>query len=857
MQSGALAIDEAFKREERILTLLRSLRHPSIIPLLASYTTQKAQQESVALLHHMLFPVADCDLSAILRNKSYDALQSHFQTDCALSRALYSLASAIENVHNYVSGEFNLTMIGCHYDLSPRNILVERNRLFLADFGLSRLQREGSRSIFKKGAGDYLAPECEPLVEDNFSKGLIGRESDIWSFGCVLLEIFVYQLWQGKGVEAFRSKRKKKILGCFTAYQFHAFGGPHSAVEEELRRIAEECPGIEKDIVGLIKGMLSIEPSLRPKAAAVTARLYMFAQKLLYNSCLANFNVLEELSCDLQFVIERQRFAIWGWGAELAKDSTILSFADDDDKCSWLMESKERWPTVTQTLELLHEEASLLETTLGNGPFLRPMYTRIRDLNDLLWSLPPQSVSQRMFQVLRDRMTSSDDTEVLRDTTNALSSHLPYEDIALLAAIKYTTSRVNGEIERGDRRLLLNDHVQLEGTVGLANLNLGSVLGRVESRPVVIEWMQYGPHWINQNSREELFDRVEAVAELFSKVQMPRRITVLQCSGYYHNPMRNAFGLLYDFPANTATDSKPSTLNDVLRRCPRPLLGELYDLARGITECILNIHRVGWLHKSISAYSILFFDAETQQVDVDAEIGVKIKSRSQAEVKSEPVNPSQKLLSASDQKSKKGRSPGFLGGFRNRAAKSKEIPGETLPSTPIQNTSVVQPLHTVNSLDGDSTGTVRPLSLKMPYMVGFNHSRPDQDSAFTQGPSTDRRQMVYQHPEYTLQSKRLRFRSAYDYYSLGLLLLEIGLWKPLSDLADKSIHDYTPKEQQDLWLVEFVPRLGSSMGMIYRDAVRACLNGELDDESGSMMVGNKPLQLFEVKVVNQLESCCA
>lgn len=809
----------------------------------------------------MLFPVADCDLSSILRNKREDALQKQFKTDCALSRALYSLASAIENVHDYVSGEFNLTMIGCHYDLSPRNTLVIQNRLYLADFGLSRLQREGSRSIFKRGAGDYLAPECEPLVEDSFSKGLVGRESDIWSFGCVLLEVFIYQLWKGKGVEEFRSRRKRKVLGCFTAYQFHAFGASHSAVEEQLSRMREECPGEStEDILDLLQDMLSIEPALRPKAAAVTGRLYLHALKLLYHSCVANFDALEELSCDLQFVIERQRFDIWGWGATLAKDSNTLSYTEEGDKYGWLMEAKGCWSTVTQTLERLYEETCDLETTKEIGIFLRPLYTKIRDLNDLLWSLSPSSVSQRMSQVLRDRMTSSDSFDILRDTANTLRSpHLPYEDIALLAAIKYTTSRVNGEIERGDRRLLLKDHVHVEETVGLTNLNLGTVPSWGKSRPIIIEWMQYGPHWMYQNSREELFDRVETVAELFSEVRIYPRITVLHCSGYYHNPARNAFGLLYDFPADTAIDSKPSTLHNILQQRPRPLLGELYDLARGITECILNVHKVGWLHKSISAHNVLFFDPEIQQTGVDAKSEVKAKSQTQPEVQSVSTITSHKppSLSNSDKKSTRGRGPRFFGGFRNKAAKLKDIPEEIPMSTPVQDTGILQPSHNMTSRDGRCTGAVHSLSLKVPYMVGFNHSRPDQDSAFTLGPSTDHRRIIYQHPEYTLQAQRLRFRPAYDYFSLGLLLLEIGLWKPLSDLTDGSIHDYTPREQQDLWLVEFVPRLGTLMCVIYRDAVRACLNGELDDDAGSKATGDKPLQPFEIKVSNQLKRCCA
>jgi hypothetical protein len=67
--------------------------------------------------------------------------------------------------------------------------------------------------------------------------------------------------------------------------------------------------------------------------------------------------------------------------------------------------------------------------------------------------------------------------------------------------------------------------------------------------------------------------------------------------------------------------------------------------------------------------------------------------------------------------------------------------------------------------------------LPSPYLVGFNHSRPNDPGTFTSGGSDLLK--MYQHPEYANNVKQ-RFHLSYDYYSVGLLL-EIGLWELLAD----------------------------------------------------------------------------
>jgi len=140
-----------------------------------------------------------------------------------------------------------------------------------------------------------------------------------------------------------------------------------------------------------------------------------------------------------------------------------------------------------------------------------------------------------------------------------------------------------------------------------------------------------------------------------------------------------------------------------------------------------------------------------------------------------------------------------------------------------------------------------------PYLVGFNHSRPSDSTAFTRGPlGLDK---SYMHPEYA-KLPELRFRRGYDYYSVGLLLLEIGLWKPISQsgLFEADIESFVPSVLQAVWRDEAVPLLGPLMGAIYKRSVLLCLN---DHFTGSGMSDYVAMERFGKEVVGELNRCCA
>ena len=116
--------------------------------------------------------------------------------------------------------------------------------------------------------------------------------------------------------------------------------------------------------------------------------------------------------------------------------------------------------------------------------------------------------------------------------------------------------------------------------------------------------------------------------------------------------------------------------------------------------------------------------------------------------------------------------------------------------------------------------------------------------------------MESQHPEYLKHKGKVRYRPQFDYYSLGMVLLEIGHWKPLNQITAKIIG--SPEDVLSRLREKHVPELGFTMGATYRDVVDACLSGDFGkpdivDEDSNFSVG---VTLgFAETVVEQLAKC--
>lgn len=153
--------------EAELLFLLGSLRHPTVVELLASYT-----QDGVSSL---IFKPADFEIHEFLLHPERP---KGFENDYAYFHAMPGLYEGLHYLHNFGSRPAIVgknSLHGYHHDIKPRNVLVHGTSFILADFGFAKLKGvdEESQTLWKDTTFEYGAPECRN--PDSFAPGPVGR----------------------------------------------------------------------------------------------------------------------------------------------------------------------------------------------------------------------------------------------------------------------------------------------------------------------------------------------------------------------------------------------------------------------------------------------------------------------------------------------------------------------------------------------------------------------------------------------------------------------------------------------------------------------------------------------------------
>jgi Protein kinase domain len=287
---------EDFGKEEQVLRALAEFPHPHITPHLASWT-QKG-------IFYMLFPCAEMNLHEFLREYPPRDLDTEFVK--WLLGQLRGLADGVRHIHNLGPSRLavepqNLSPLGqaqrkrsgYHHDIKPKNILVfakdkvgggapkMTDYVFkISDFGAAKiniiLSKSGEISHHTEAlsAGDpvYRAPDYEIA-------GVTSRPYDIWSLGCVFLEVLVwtFDLRGNELVNAFALERLQSswnAIGQSCAFWHRNQNDKivlKSSVIKRLQQLGErgEKQKVFKHLVRSIGKMLVIIPSERVTAAEV------------------------------------------------------------------------------------------------------------------------------------------------------------------------------------------------------------------------------------------------------------------------------------------------------------------------------------------------------------------------------------------------------------------------------------------------------------------------------------------------------------------------------------------------------------------------------------------------------------
>ena len=741
-----------FETELYNLSMLKMLRHPNIVKLLAAYTFKGR--------HNLLFPKAD---AKTLANMLESSPPRHLRSLQQIVLALSGLCSALCAMHVFNYPDLEVLAIGCHHDLRPENILVHKESFLITDFGLSTFKDSDkpSDTSFKNVRGDYVAPECENL-QDLSERTVIGRPSDVWSLGCIMLEVMTYMLEGPKGVTDFEAERGFKVDN-HKRYRFHhGLMAESPAVSVQLNRLhgcMESRAG--RKLLLLIREVLNLSPENRPSATEINEKMeYITIGTLCENA---------HRDCSRIFQISRSMQA-WLVLSKLTSWMRICKLHQHDSLEQWHPSHN---PNYQLTKRCLLNMQEILTTILPDCQrHLSSVYQPLHDLNRTLHEALPKYLQTQAEAIFRSYALDTVDRNGLYDIANDRTSPSNQAEISVLARLRLLNAIVDDESIVGHLELKIDPSSLKRDKLTYKNEESTSRQAHYVLRDqfnvpigVLVESKQYADG-IDEQSQAELVNRLSKVAKLLKEAGPQFRI--LPCSGFFHNPGRDSCGVVYEYPRSAVplSDLRFTTLKaglDQFYRKPIPYLAleDRFRLAHDLAVSLLSFHEVGWLQKNISSFNIGFFH------------------------------------------------------------------------------------HKDNSW-------LR--ALDKPYFLGYLNSRPNDESAFTEY-AENPLETNYQHPEYLGGRGSVRYRLQFDYYSLGLILLEIGRLESLEHMTEKSGHR---EEMRDKLRNDKVKRLRQNMGSIYEKVVTTCLGDDFRPLPGmeNSTSGDVELRLkFSDHVVNELARC--
>lgn len=253
----------------------------------------------------MIYEKADSDVETFMKNNpTARGLSDMNSTDFA--QQLYGLACALAAIHNHSPSsspqKAGLLSVpapqpqraGYIHDIKPENLLVftyptrtgskKKYWFCLSDFSCAKVNdfeasvsgnnRASYKTSSKSGTPVYRAPES--VGKDKKTS----RPYDLWSLGCVYLELLVWYLEGYESLCTFRTAREQSISPDGREDEGFYFKEKESddfrlrdVVLRKIDMVQIACKGPLKAIADAIPRLLKIDPHRRPTAEALVKEL--------------------------------------------------------------------------------------------------------------------------------------------------------------------------------------------------------------------------------------------------------------------------------------------------------------------------------------------------------------------------------------------------------------------------------------------------------------------------------------------------------------------------------------------------------------------------------------------------------
>ena len=354
----------------------------------------------------------------------------------------------------------------------------------------------------------------------------------------------------------------------------------------------------------------------------------------------------------------------------------------------------------------------------------------------------------------------------------------------------------------GDRYHLLASDLTLPDNSDFVQYRLPALY---KMSPVIVEWKYYSTS-LDQKRLIALKKRVSMLASQLQRSSQTLGFHTMGCLGYFDHSDMHRIGMVFESP-HTGLPAKSLSLKERMIQDRRNKtvrdLTSRFDVAKALVMAIYRLHSVGWLHKSFRSENILFF---------------------------EPADHDNRSLVEP-----------FVCGF-----------DFSRQDSPLEMTEDVPSVLTSRHMDREQSLYRHPDLDVQPFSLPSKDDDPDE--------------MKAKEAEAEAAASRFRYRKSYDVYSLGIILLELGLWYPVKHLCN--VKDSLRENREHLHN-NLLPELRYRAGCTYYLVVKRCLEGDLgqseihtvtpanrsDPENLALRETRIWLAGFDKYVVSELEKC--